>query len=142
MTRNSHDFFASIGMHNPNSIITLYRGLNRHPDDVDMKDLGVHWTPDIESAKMFATSSMGLPMTSRDRSHGTIVQATFDRKDIVPEGSKEHTDLYEGGGHSGMGTYGFNSDEKEITIRRGAEPDIDKVHHLKWNSETKQADFQ
>ena len=138
MGRNNEDFFASIGMHNPYDVITLYRGLNRHPKDVDMDNLGVHWTPSFEVAKKFATAGMGLPNRVTDRSHGTIVQATFSRGDIVPEGSKGHIDFYEGGGGEGMGTYGHNSDEKEVTIRRGVTTDIDRVHHLEWNPTTRQ----
>ena len=136
MGRNTADFHFGKGT------ITLYRGLNRHPDNVDMKDLGVHWTTDYEVAKKFATSGMGLPKVGKDRSHGTVVQATFSPDDIVPEGSDEHTDWYEGGGSEGLGTYGLNSDEKEITIRRGAEPDIDKIHHFEWNPTTQQAELK
>jgi hypothetical protein len=121
-------------------IVTLYRGLNRHPDDVNMDELGTHWSTDYEVAKQFATAGMGLPNLNKDRSHGTIVQATFNQADIVPEGSTEHKNWHEGGGSDGMGTYGLDSSEKEITIRRGAKPDIDKVHHLQWNPETKQAE--
>ena len=142
MGRNIKDFFNAIGMPHSFSTITLYRGLNRHPNDVTMNDLGVHWTPDIEVAKKFATSYMGIPSQSRDRNHGTIIQATATRDQIVPEGSKEHTDWYEGGGDEGVGTYGYDSSEKEITLRKGEKPDIDKVHHLKWNPETNQAEFQ
>lgn len=136
MPANNADFHGGRGL------VTLYRGLNRHPDDVDMKNLGSHWSTDYEVAKNFATAGMGIPVTGKDRSHGTIVQATFDARDVVPEGSDEHNNWYEGGGSEGMGTYGFNSDEKEITIRRGAEPDIDKVHHLEWNPTTKQAEIR
>lgn len=134
MTRNNADLLRGIGS------ITLYRGINRHPDDVNMDDLGTHWSTDYNVAKDFATSGMGLPNLGKDRSHGTIVQATFHHSDVVPEGTAEHTNWYEGGGNEGMGTYGLNSSEKEVTIRRGAIPDIDKVHHLKWNPATRQAE--
>ena len=110
-----------------NQWIRLYRGLAGVADDnIQTNRLGVHWTPDYETAKQWTDPEKyghSAPGDFGDgtwrgiydeNSPGTIVSALIHKRHIIPENSPEWEDVTSQSAHGY--SLGFEK-EKELTIR-------------------------
>lgn len=112
--------------------IRLYRGLfDATPKSVDTKQLGVHWTPDVNVAYNFATNrnaegdSYWTEDEIGDGPRGTVVEALVHRRHVIDPNSEE--------GHSwlmGGDIFGPEHPEQERTIRPGGTIHIQKMHNI------------
>lgn len=121
-----------------NLSVKLFRGLKVHPKDVDDRRLGEHWTSDPEVAKDFATHGT-FPGEPGD-GHGTVVEATVSKDNIIKPHTKEWEERGGGDLDSGLGIFGPESSEKEHTLRFGSRVNIDRLTH--FHKGTKVADLE
>jgi len=78
--------------------ITLYRGFNdKARTDIDTENLGMHWTPNRETAFGF---SLGIDPHEDDpnswepeSSKGTVLEARVHKRHVIQPGSEEHNAL-------------------------------------------------
>ena len=111
--RNLADFHFGRG-------VKIYRGLNNTtPEEVDLNDVGPHWSQDRQSAEDWVTG------VQRDRAGNPDSQlAGRDGTGVVLEGrvNKKHTstpDTFAG--------------EKETTVTTGATVKVKKIHTISVN---------
>ena len=112
-----------------NLSITLFRGLSGvHPKDVKTKDMGIHWTPNFETAHDISLGVYpGVPFENSDYvpKHNTILEAKVPKSAIVKRGTKEHQDLADF--HDILPYH----TEQEHTVRPGT-PIEATVHHVTY----------
>lgn len=121
--------------------VKLYRGLaNAKPEDVSTgrglddpeypgvhDSVGIHWTPDFEVAKNFATNRDYGGPGKRPVDEGVVVEAMVHKRHLIDYNSDE--------GQRYASAYQIeepdeNGDENETTVRRRAPVLITKKHHL------------
>jgi hypothetical protein len=110
--RNLADFHFGRG-------VKVYRGLNNTtPEEVDLNDVGPHWSQDRQSAEDWVTG------VSRDTTGKPEAQRGVTGNGVVLEGrvNKKHT--------STPDTF---ASEKETTVAPGATVKIKKIHTLAVN---------
>jgi hypothetical protein len=111
--RNLADFHFGRG-------VKVYRGLsNTTPEEVDLNDVGLHWSQNRQSAEDFVTG------VQRDRAGNPDSQlAGRDSTGVVLEGrvNKKHT--------SKPDTF---ASEKETTVAPGATVKVKKIHTIAVN---------
>jgi len=120
-----------------------YRGVNTAingaESDIDEDNLGVHWTPRFEVAEKFALNlqePMGEP--SGMRSRGQVLEAFIPKKGVIAPGTDEYKKIA-----SETGILHPDSDEEEITVRKGTPVRVTKTHLLgqQFNGKTQEHDF-
>ena len=107
--RNLSDFHFGRG-------VKVYRGLNNTtPEEVDLNDVGLHWSKDRQSAEDWVTG------VSRDNTGEPESQRGVTGNGVVLEGrvNKKHT--------STPDTF---ASEKETTVAPGATVKVKKIHTL------------
>ena len=107
--RNLADFHFGRG-------VKVYRGLNNTtPEEVDLNDVGLHWSKDRQSAEDWVTG------VSRDNTGEPESQRGVTGNGVVLEGrvNKKHT--------STPDTF---ASEKETTVAPGATVKVKKIHTL------------
>ncbi len=110
--RNLSDFHFGRG-------VKVYRGLNNTtPEEVDLNDVGPHWSQDRQSAEDWVTG------VSRDNTGEPEAQRGVADHGVVLEGrvNKKHT--------SKPDTF---ASEKETTVAPGATVTVKKVHTIAVN---------
>lgn len=111
MPRNNADFQNQIMIH---------RGLTVPSDQVDLDNLGEHWTSDPEIAKIFAGANGTVVTGVVDKGH--TVPSEWDTRKAIWEKYPEHFD--EGDDYSG------EDPEKEVRVHQ----DKVKVIRVKKNA--------
>lgn len=107
--------------------VRLYRGFaGTTAEEVSTRRLGVHWTPDFDTAKIWTDPEkhgVGAPPDQGDGTwrgiydkdtSGTIVSALVHKRHIIPEDSEEWEDV------TSRSTHGYSlgfEGEKELTVR-------------------------
>lgn len=121
--------------------VKLYRGLaNTKPEDVSTgrglddpdypgvhDSVGIHWTPDFDIAKNFATNRDYGGPRKRPVDEGVVLEAMVHKRHLIDYNSDE--------GQRYASAYHIeepdeDSDENETTVRRRAPVLIIKKHHL------------
>ena len=92
---------------------TLYRGLTVTPEQVDMSQVGTHWTPDRSVAEDFATFD-----TEGNPGPGTVITAKVHQRHVVDWRSSK--DAFDPSVHR----------EREVPLRKGALLHIQDVERL------------
>ena len=110
--------------------VTLFRGITRHPNNVGHYRIGEHWTDDANVAKKFATVGTIKGEYDPSEGHGTVIEATVPKSDIIQPYTKEWEERGGGDLDSGVGIFGPDSLEKEHTVRFGAKVNITRLHHF------------
>ena len=113
----------------------LYRGLaNVRPEEVDTKQIGPHWTPDVNIAYNFATNRdvSGTPHWDNDEipMAGTVVEALVHRRHIVDPESEEGK-----GWQFGEAVMHPDHPEQERTVRPGGVVHVQKLHYFDDDSD-------
>lgn len=103
-------------------LVTIYRGVNAHPDDMDTDYIGIHWTSDKFVARDYALHGGNQRPLNR---HGTIIKAVVEKEHIVVPLSDEWKSM-------GGGPHIFEPEhpEREITIRPGSPVKVERLAHF------------
>ena len=110
----------------------MYRGVPEHPDNVNLANMGTHWTPNLETAKSFADN------------HGTVIEGRVNPSEVVTP----HTEEWYGMGgirpgseedkliEAGLGHYNTHAIfdpshfEGEVTVRPKGLVHINRLHNF------------
>jgi hypothetical protein len=110
-----------------NLSVTLFRGLSGiHPNNINTKEIGMHWTKNSEIATDIAHGVYpGVPFDNSDYvpSHNVVLEAKVPKNAIVKRGTPEHNELAD---FHEILPYGA---EEETTVRPGI-PIEATVHHF------------
>lgn len=99
---------------NANQFVHVFRGLyNVDPDEVDYKNLGVHWTTNDSVARQF----------SRDK--GTVIAGKVNTLHLITPYDSDWHEFSEKNV-----VFGPNSREQEVSVRAGSPIQIKSAYHL------------
>jgi len=101
--------------------IEVFRGLhNVAPHEVNMNELGMHWSKNPNVATEFA-----YPEEAGEGHHGTVVSGLVHPKHL--ESSVKYLNTH--------GVADSDSSEQEVPVRKGSPVYVKSMTHLNWENE-------
>jgi hypothetical protein len=119
--------------------VKAYRGIpSDHDEKIDNNSLGIHWTPDFDVAENFALTLHPDKSPRRANSRGQVLEAFVPKSGVISPGTEEYKKTA-----SKTGIMGPDSDEQEVTIRRGTPVRVANTHLLgqQFNGKLQEHDF-